>query len=311
MTLSQTNSSALPSSPFDNPYADVILRSSDNVDFPMLKINLIQSSPLFESMFSLPQPTNPESVDEQKNGLPLVPLTETGDVLDVLLRFCIPRTPPQLTDLRGISQVAEGAKKYQIEWASETARQALGAFAEKEPVRVYAIACRFGFEEEARLAARRTLLQPLLTTLSCDVEELDSLSAQKFRRLLKYQETCKDHVLKRVSSYPWLSSFTTKIWESSCCGRQVAYIDSLNRKWNVQAWWEQYMRRLVERLKADTDERVISAEDVLLAFLRSSTTPCHTCVSLAPVSLTFFAQKMAAEVRTAIDQVSTTVKILP
>ncbi|OBZ74922.1 hypothetical protein A0H81_05181 [Grifola frondosa] len=44
------------SSPFDRADADIILRSSDGVDFRAHKTLLALSSPLFDGMFNVPQP---------------------------------------------------------------------------------------------------------------------------------------------------------------------------------------------------------------------------------------------------------------
>ena len=47
--------------PFDSLHADVILRSSDNIDFRTFKLLLSLASPFFEGMFEmhhLPMPSN-------------------------------------------------------------------------------------------------------------------------------------------------------------------------------------------------------------------------------------------------------------
>jgi len=58
--------------PFDDPKADVILRSSDNVDFRCYKLLLAFASPsFFEGMFNLPQPTGDHVMGETRDGLPV------------------------------------------------------------------------------------------------------------------------------------------------------------------------------------------------------------------------------------------------
>ncbi|EIW75069.1 hypothetical protein CONPUDRAFT_66183, partial [Coniophora puteana RWD-64-598 SS2] len=42
--------------PFDDPEAEIILRSSDNVEFRVFKSFLAFSSSIFRDMLSLPQP---------------------------------------------------------------------------------------------------------------------------------------------------------------------------------------------------------------------------------------------------------------
>lgn len=74
---------------FNDSPGDVIVRSTDGVDFRMFKVDLSRSSSVFGDMFSLAQPLGDCEV-----GLPVVPLTETSDVLALVLPFCISTPPP-------------------------------------------------------------------------------------------------------------------------------------------------------------------------------------------------------------------------
>lgn len=91
-------SSAVPGAeaswPFDNPNAEVILRSSDNVHFRVFKGNLALASPVFKDMFTLgasvhgERPLNPYS-------LPISPLrnrNRVGHVAQTHLSSDNPRT---------------------------------------------------------------------------------------------------------------------------------------------------------------------------------------------------------------------------
>ncbi|KZP05265.1 hypothetical protein FIBSPDRAFT_680381, partial [Athelia psychrophila] len=60
---------------FDDHKADVILRSSNNVDFRCYKVLLSFASTFFDGMFSLPQPNGADSDgDAMKDGLHVVPM---------------------------------------------------------------------------------------------------------------------------------------------------------------------------------------------------------------------------------------------
>lgn len=180
MTSAQSNGSQVssPRSPFDDPHADIILLSSDRVEYCMLKADLRRSSAFCESMLSLPQPSDAPSSDQHRDGLPVVHLTDPADLLDVLLAFCLPREPPSLSDLATVSRVLEGGRKYQIDWASQTARKALVALAEDEPLRAYAIACHYGLEAETRRAAVLCLRVPLMSLINSDVPELKLINGE-------------------------------------------------------------------------------------------------------------------------------------
>lgn len=71
-----------PHGPFDDLSADVVLRSSDGIDFRVHRIVLSLASPFFKEMFTLPQPTSEPEV-------PIIPMSESALLLDKALRFWI------------------------------------------------------------------------------------------------------------------------------------------------------------------------------------------------------------------------------
>ena len=82
----QTNSPISPPEPFNISDANLIIRSSDLIDFRVHKSVLTMVSPFFEDMLSLPQPSDGESVD----GLPVVRLPEDSELLNSLLSKLYP-----------------------------------------------------------------------------------------------------------------------------------------------------------------------------------------------------------------------------
>ena len=73
-------------SPFGHPDADIIIRSSDGGDFRMFKIDLVRASPVFSDLLSLPQPPIGTNPDDYMDGLPVVRLSESPDVLNIVLQ---------------------------------------------------------------------------------------------------------------------------------------------------------------------------------------------------------------------------------
>ncbi|KAJ3480016.1 hypothetical protein NLI96_g8648 [Meripilus lineatus] len=135
--------------PFDDTCADVILRTSDNIDFYVYKIVLALASPFFKDMFSLIQPT---STNESHH---IVPFTESGSTIEHILQLVYPISePPPPTTLNMVDNVLEASIKYQIEKTTAKMKQALLTFVDSEPVAVFAIACRLMLEDEAMVAAR-------------------------------------------------------------------------------------------------------------------------------------------------------------
>ena len=82
----QINSATSPLEPFEVPDANIIIRSSDNIDFRVHKSLLAMASPFFKDLLSLPQPSDSEIVD----GLPVVRLPESSELLNNLLSILYP-----------------------------------------------------------------------------------------------------------------------------------------------------------------------------------------------------------------------------
>jgi hypothetical protein len=82
----EINSATSPLEPSDIPDANLIIRSSDNVNFRVHKSILTMVSPFFKDLLSLPQPSDGEIVD----GLPVVQLSEDSELLNSLISRLYP-----------------------------------------------------------------------------------------------------------------------------------------------------------------------------------------------------------------------------
>jgi hypothetical protein len=82
----QTNPATSPPEPFNIPDANIIIRSSDLVDFRVHKSVLAMVSPFFTDLLSLPQPSDGESVD----GVPVVQMSEDSELLNSLVSILYP-----------------------------------------------------------------------------------------------------------------------------------------------------------------------------------------------------------------------------
>ncbi|PSR70425.1 hypothetical protein PHLCEN_2v13676 [Hermanssonia centrifuga] len=127
--------------PFDIVAADVILRTSDNVDFYVYSVVLLLASLFFEAMFS------------SQAQRPVIHVPEDSRTLEDLLRFCYPVEDPVINDLLQVDLVLEAALKYDIAVAFKPLVKTLPGFVPTHSPQVYAIACRLGLEEVAKLAA--------------------------------------------------------------------------------------------------------------------------------------------------------------
>ncbi|KAL4245408.1 hypothetical protein ABKN59_009507 [Abortiporus biennis] len=134
-----TKTPIMASEPFDATDADIILRTSDNVDFHVYKVILSVASPYFKTMFSLPQGGSRAQQDQ-----PVIDVEEDSKTIDDLLRLCYPVDDPvNLTDdFARVAKVVAAAVKYDLKEATTLMKTALSNFIPSVPLRVYAITCR-------------------------------------------------------------------------------------------------------------------------------------------------------------------------
>ncbi|KAI0718326.1 hypothetical protein C8Q72DRAFT_138715 [Fomitopsis betulina] len=137
------------SSPFDNTLdGDLILRSSDRIDFCVVPAILRLASPFFASMLevgqSLPSASDGAQADgdEIRDGCRVVPVSEDSATLDTLLRIIYPQEYPSLDDFKNLAHVLAASLKYDMAKATVLTSTKLHGFVAQEPVRVWAVAIR-------------------------------------------------------------------------------------------------------------------------------------------------------------------------
>ncbi|KAI0794273.1 hypothetical protein C8Q74DRAFT_1247696 [Fomes fomentarius] len=186
-------------SPFNRPSEDVILRSSDGVDFYVNKWILIHTSAVFADMFSLPQPASDASSDDPSapsesvvssppTEFPVVELNEVGTTIETLLRLFHPLPPsPDFPTFDSAKPVLEAAHKYQMDHAFDLLRPQLLRFSKVTPVRVYALAARSRVSDLMRSAADEFLRSSNRWVYA---DELSGISGTEYFGLQMYREQC-------------------------------------------------------------------------------------------------------------------------
>ena len=144
------------------PNADIILRSSDTVDFHINRSVLVASSPFFRDIFSLPQPPNDATPDVH----PVVDLSEDAETLKSLVSMLYPVVPDIPHHSNGILNLLAATTKYDMDAVQSSIRMEVSRRGLLSPplinsFHVYAIAYRKGLAPEMATAARDTLGLPL------------------------------------------------------------------------------------------------------------------------------------------------------
>jgi hypothetical protein len=146
---------------FDDPDADIILRSYDYREFRLgvLKHNVIKASPVLREAIqdALSSPTASTTPS-----LPSVQLSESGDTLSSLLSFILPMPSALPSTIEQTMLLLSVAQKYQMVFIMSSIRAVIASqdppFVRQETaLQVYSLAQTHGLRQEALHAARATL----------------------------------------------------------------------------------------------------------------------------------------------------------
>ena len=176
--------------------ADVILRASRSFaaprEFRAHKTILSLVSPVFKDMFDIPQPTSLTTPTEAT--IPVIDVDDTPQDLENFLRLIYPLGLPTSLTIRtldAISPVFVLLDKYQVDCSSLRPLLVSPEFLKSDPVRVYSLACGWGFKEEADIAAPYIDSPDMLT--SAREEDIQRMTGMEYHRILLL---CKQRQLR-------------------------------------------------------------------------------------------------------------------
>ena len=200
---------------------DVILRAGREPgpkhDFRVHKLILSLASPVFKDMFTLPQPPPDQSQNEQSD-IPVVDVPDSPQDLDTILRLIYPGVElPVFTGLSTVSALFSIADKYNITSVYPILRGALKTTLPRNSFGMYIIACRFGFLEEAREAARVSNTKSILDG---DYNEaIQSISSADLFRFVQFvqdrERTGRSKIEELLAWYHLCTKSSCAHWEDA------------------------------------------------------------------------------------------------
>jgi len=226
------------------------------------------ASPVFETLFGLPQggsdTLDPNS--ETKDGLQIIPAIQDGTTLANLLRFFYPR-PPKLDTIEKIGKVLHAANYYQMDEIVIHLRDILRSqnLLEKHPMRIYAIAWRWGWGDVAKEAALRTLQTELKfdTLPPPDSPEMDEVTASVLLRLFEYHRRCASAMgslnLEETIPISWNPTSWTRVIsgsrpsmpnQCSCANHPSLKVKTASWLYIAKQWWANYVDEICQALEA-------------------------------------------------------------
>lgn len=280
--------------------ADVILRSSDNIDFRVYKVILSRSSDFFKGMFTLPQssnqpraqpPTTPTplsppaisrslsggtdtgSISEYIDGVPVVPVAEPSQVLDHVLQFLYPMPDPDMSSLDVFCPVLEAATKYDIEHLVEKLRKIWPTLAENDPLRSFALAYKSKWQEETSIAARMALEKPIWPLEPPLPLEFRCISAEIIIYLESYHRKCGDAAFKLTETREW----AVGILEAQTCAHCNKRYKTQNQGLQVLDWMTLFLKYAGPAVKVVPSAKTVRNPELLHQSIVNSyqTTRCE------------------------------------
>ncbi|KZT21595.1 hypothetical protein NEOLEDRAFT_1139216 [Neolentinus lepideus HHB14362 ss-1] len=168
----------------DSVPPDLTINTSDGTEIRTHKLILSVHSSVFRDMFVV-----------GGTGQDQVSVSEDRQTMEALLRCCYTGVALILDnlDLRSLWSARLAARKYMMEEAESRILPRVNGYVQREPLRVYALACRDGFESEAREAALSSLRQPAFRGYVPELEEMSAADGAVIR-LMRFREKCADSV---------------------------------------------------------------------------------------------------------------------
>jgi BTB/POZ domain len=222
----------------DVPDANLVVQSSDLVNFHIHKSVLAMASPVFRDLFSLRQPLGSESVD----GLPVVKLTEDAELLNSLFSMLYPVRLVIPDSYEKVLYLLAACQKYDMDQVQSIIRAEVNRGGSPSPVgteafRAYAIASSKRLIPEMENAARLTLDHPM--TFETLGEGLRLFEGSALQDLARFRKRCRDDLVTCIQSFLDLSKPPSNIW-TSCTN---AYDDGYSYSSSHSGWGTQSRTR--------------------------------------------------------------------
>ncbi|EIW53683.1 uncharacterized protein TRAVEDRAFT_52800 [Trametes versicolor FP-101664 SS1] len=296
--------------PFNDPASgDFIIRAPSGKKFYVDRSIIVNASPIFRDMFSLP----PCSSDGEK---PVVDVTESSTVWRLLLQFCYLRTDEPLLPLAMIRILLEAAKKYQMAAVKTWMQRTLSRpdyVHYSVALRTYAIACAYGLPDVARLAARG--YRKAFDDKEQQGEELDLISARQYKHLLDYHERCCaaaqtaiSDIFKLASVPTWLLEHKTLLSGCNECrgkGKDIKQIrDATGSKvvMYIRPAWTKYFTTL-ELMMRDQPDPSYARETCFLNSTIRAAGQCGNCSKAILTKMNTFTKEVEGLLEAAISSV--------
>jgi hypothetical protein len=302
----QVNSTTAPPQPLQVRDANIIIRSSDLVNFPVHKSVLAMASPFFRDLLSLPQPSDSESV----NGLPVIQLSEDAELLICLISLLYPVRPVIPNSYDKVLYLLAACQKYDMIEVQSSIRAEVnrGRFPVPAGTKVfgaYAIASSKGLIPELENAARLTLGYPM--TFEILGEELRLFDGYALRDLARFRKLCRNNFVTCLKSFLEVdASRPSSMWLG--CPDVMPTRRGITPLPTLPSWLSQVLSRIRTNLKLQVFTHPLNTpssirEEYLTAIQTHD--ECNFCLLVHATKGTTFCAELESRLALARDKVNT------
>ncbi|OJT08625.1 hypothetical protein TRAPUB_474 [Trametes pubescens] len=306
-----------PLPPYNDPAAgDAIIRTSDGTELHVRKSHLAIVGLDPNGIVTDMRPTH-------GSPKPAVVVQETAAIWEKVLRICLMHEEQPYT-LDDIAALLEVGRKYDIAGMPSRLRYALvqPAFLEKEPVRVFLVACAYGLHDMAEIAARRTL--EIATLRHNPFDALHAASAADYHRLLAYREECGraasavtqprvgEEVLPEwISGKPahWKPLSMTCVGGCAVKSKTLLVVEGEGKPTTIyvriRESWITYLETLGAMLAEQPQASLASSPELIEPVISSAVECAHCAKTIYPYCVAF-SRAMEVEIGKAVAKVSDT-----
>jgi hypothetical protein len=200
---------------FDYPEADVILRSRDSYEFRVLKLYIVNISPILGEKLLLSPNPHPETTASVKsnvertaaNALSAVQLPIDGAILLSLLTYIFPVQPILPSTIEHVMELLSVAQMYKIDVVlthirMHIAQQEPPFIREETAFQIYFLSLKYGLRTEALQAARCTLSFSSLNIEDLSKEKkLDLMPGAFLHELWKYHQRARSNLTSDLEEF--------------------------------------------------------------------------------------------------------------
>ncbi|KAK0479752.1 hypothetical protein IW261DRAFT_151777 [Armillaria novae-zelandiae] len=296
--------------------ADLVIRTTDDVDFFVHRVLLSLKSPSSFFRHALEGSRH----TEERDGLPVLEVKEDSSTFRRVLLFCYPYDVPEMKNIEECFAVGGVLEKYCLDNSFERFVRAMLALPlmKQNAVRCFGFAAARGWKDLGEAAARNTLRVAL--DQEVEIDGLDSITALQYLRLREYRKRCgkaaqfeSDPTLGEKMT--WIAGKTSELLflrsdleEQTCrwCIKPLhCWMTTGDQIFRTHSWLGNYVNTVKAEVLRQPMPEIALDEDIVAHAVMNSISQCghEEWTKIAASQIHLYAKLLEEEIERLISQV--------